>query len=177
MCRRVSPTSTLSVCLFVKWYDAHGAAFPVVCAWTGGGERGGGGMSWSKVFWGKSISMQSDKASGTPLPEYIPELNLCIVATAMMSVSVIMETARGHTHTAPPRLIVSSLFIVQTSLLVVQEALPFCADIAFVSSKCLCSVHWRTCGKKTRNNNQSKVFYLNYILKSCIICFVSYPPI
>lgn len=61
-------------------------------------RRNGGG---SKVFWGKSMSLQSDKASGTPLPMYIPELNTCIVVAMMMtmSVSVITETACAHAHT------------------------------------------------------------------------------
>lgn len=86
------------------------------------------------------------KASGTPIPKYIPELNLCIVvATMMMSVSVITETARTHTHSVSLRQIVSSLFIVPNGLLVVEEALPFCAGIALVSSEHLCFVHRRTC--------------------------------
>lgn len=39
-----------------------------------------------------SRSLCLDKASGTPIPERIPELNPCIVV-ATMSVSVITETA------------------------------------------------------------------------------------
>lgn len=52
------------------------------------------------------------------------------------------------THTVHPRQTVSSLFIVSKSLLVVEEALPFCAGDALISSKHLRFVYWRTCVKR-----------------------------
>lgn len=83
-------------------------------------------------------------------PKYIPELNPCIVVATTMSLSVITETACAPTHIVPPRQTVSSLFIVPNSLLVVEEALPFCTTVALISSKHLCFVHRRTC---ERNQN------------------------
>lgn len=120
----------------------------VVWSVRSGRRRNGRG---SKVFWGNSISLQLDKASGAPIPKYIPELNLCIVVATMMSGSLVTETACAHTRIVPPTQIVSSLFIVQTGRLVVEEPLPFCTNTALVSSKHLCLVNWRTCEKKSEH--------------------------
>lgn len=84
----------------------------------------------------KSIHAQLNKASGTPIPS-IPELILCIVVAVMASGSVIIETACSHSHS--PFQTNNSLS--QNSLLVVQEALPFCTSVALISSKHLCFVH------------------------------------
>lgn len=88
----------LPLCFFVPCscftYGSH--ACPVVRGGGRGEEKGR--VGGSNVFWGLSVSLQLDKASGTPIPELFPELNPCIVVAMMMSASVITQTACAHTQ-------------------------------------------------------------------------------
>lgn len=68
----------------------------------------------------------------------VPEFHPCIVV-AMTSVLLSTETADAHTH---------SPSVSSQTLLVVEEALLFCADMTLVSSKHLGFVHRRTFKKK-----------------------------
>lgn len=77
------------------------------------GEKGGGRKrekGCPKSYQEKQVEGWK-KASATPTPRCVPELGPCIVA-AMMSVSVIPETATALTHTQSLPDNVSSLLVV-----------------------------------------------------------------